>query len=68
MAELQEALITMAARDIYEEAATDRLNPEAHREARRRKGHLARDAGIKKLQWGYFDALYYFEKWGSPVC
>eukprot|EP00965_Chrysotila_dentata_P041327 1370569-Pleurochrysis_carterae.AAC.1 len=46
--EMREALITMAARNFDEDIAADHSDLTAHREARRRKEELARQAGLEK--------------------
>ena len=66
--EMRESLLTMAARDLPAEADVDRADLTAQRAARQRKEQLAQETGRAKASEQYVDALYYYEKWGSPAC
>ena len=65
---MQEAFLTMAAREAPSEMAQERADLSGQREARRRKEELAAEVGRHNATEQYIDKLYYYEMWDSAAC
>ena len=66
--ELRNSLIIMALEYSPETKKVDQILLSKQRAAKRQKEKLAHEHGLQMASEKYIDALYYYDKYGSPAC